>query len=102
MLAKVTPPCCTATGTLRLVVELSPSWPLPLAPQQYAWPAEVSPQLCVPAALIAVKVTPPCCTATGYLGPINELLPTAPSPPYPQHHAWPVLSSAQLCVLPAT
>jgi hypothetical protein len=36
----------TAVGASRVVVELSPIWPDPLAPQQYIWPADTSAQVC--------------------------------------------------------
>ena len=61
------------------------------------------PQLWLPLALTCVNVTPAgCCTETGYFLVRSELLPSAPSPAYPQNHACPVVSSAQLCVYPAT
>jgi hypothetical protein len=42
--AKLSPPE-TATGLVRVVVVPSPSSPAPLPPQQYAAPADVTPQV---------------------------------------------------------
>ena len=46
----------TSTGVRRCVVELSPSWPLPLSPQHFTPPAIVSAHVCV--APVAIATTP--------------------------------------------
>ena len=70
---------------------LSPSWPEPLAPQQYAMFPRVTPQVCEPMCpvLTATNVSPPD-TGTGV-----ELLtvvpfPSSPEALSPQQYAAPV------------
>src|SRR5881628_13243 len=54
--ANVSPPD-TATGVVLLIWVPLPSWPPPLAPQQYAAPAGVTPQVTPPPALTAANVS---------------------------------------------
>ena len=81
----------TATGTRLYVVELFPSWPLLLDPQQYAVPAESIAHVEVPRTLAETCVTvvpaigvPPVDTATGTLLSAVELFPSSPTMLYPQ------------------
>src|SRR5258706_428120 len=95
----------TNPGVGRSVVELSPSWPLPLLPQHFASPPEDSAQLTatlawtVPVETIATPLDKPD-TSTGV-----ELVVVVPSPSWPtlflpQHFTPPDLVSAQLCSSP--
>ena len=73
----------------------SPSWPLPLEPQQYAAPVGVRPQVCPPPALSAVNVRPP---ATG-VGSRRWVVVPSPSCPLalkPQQYAAPVVVRPQV------
>src|SRR5437879_11788356 len=68
----------TSPAVNRCVVFVpSPSWPLPLAPQQYAAPVAVTPQVWKSPAPTAAKLTPAgACTSTG----VDRFVVTAPSP----------------------
>src|SRR5207253_8981699 len=79
-----------------------PSWPYPLAPQQYAAPVVVRPQLCkppptaIPPRATAENVRPPV-TATGTELEVVEPSPNWPSELSPQQYAAPVVASPQVC-----
>ena len=93
-----TPEVDTATGTGLLAVELLPSWPLVLPPQQYAAPALDSAQVELVPELTWVRVTPDSTpevdTATGTLLLLTVLLPSWPLEFMPQQYAAPLLPSA--------
>src|SRR3989442_10364226 len=80
--AKLTPGgACTSTGLDWFVVVPSPSWPLPLAPQQYAAALSpvASPQVCKSPPVTAAKLTPAgACTSTGL-----DRFVIVPSPSWP-------------------
>jgi FtsH-binding integral membrane protein len=88
-----TPAVKTATGMFLLVIELSPSWPSMLLPQQYALfvASVVIAQVCLSPALIAVIIfplkTPAVKTATGMFLLIFELSPSWPVAFLPQQYA---------------
>ena len=83
-----TPVVVTATGTKLFVVELFPSSPLLLSPQQYARPVLPSAQARSLPTLIWVSVTPESTpavdTATGTLLLVTVLFPSCPSEFLPQ------------------
>ena len=76
------PAVVTATGTLLFAVELFPSSPSTLYPQQYTAPDKLSAQVERNPALIWVRVTPdstpPAYTGTGTLLCVVELFPRSP------------------------
>src|SRR2546425_446730 len=81
------PHCTTRTGVNRPVVVPSPSWPLPLAPQQYAAPAAVTPQVWAAPAVTAAKLTPAgACTSTGLDRSVVVPSPSWPLPLPPQQY----------------
>ena len=100
------PAVATATGTRLCPVELFPSSPSALSPQQYTRPdestthTEYSPALIWSMVLPAIGV-PAVATATGTLLPVVELLPSWPWPPYPQQYTSPAELSAQVKFIPA-
>src|SRR5438309_10304634 len=83
-----------------------PSWPYPLAPQQYAAPVVVRPHVCkppptaIPPRATAENVRPPV-TATGTELEVVEPSPNWPSELSPQQYAAPVVVSPPACPLPA-
>ncbi len=83
-----TPEVDTATGTRLCVVMLFPSWPLPLAPQQYAAPLEPAAQVWPYPAVICMMLTPDSTpevdTATGTRLLVVLLIPSWPFPLDPQ------------------
>src|SRR5688500_18515801 len=96
MLTNRRPPA-TATGVADDVVVPSPNCPYQLRPQHHAAPVDVSrPQLWWVAVLIALKVRPP---GTGS-GDSAMLSPGAGwfRKRFPQHHAAPAASSAQVWI----
>ena len=105
-----TPAVFTATGTRLRVVELFPSCPWLLYPQQYVAPEATTHVDPLPEAVvesvadICVTVlplsTPAVLTATGTLLCVVELFPSCPWLLYPQQYAAPLLSTAHECAPP--
>src|SRR5690606_36844213 len=86
-------PAAESVGTLANAAE-TPSWPKALVPQQYTASCVVMPQLCPERALSHVNVCPPL-TALG-----DDASPVLPDPSrcpsMPQHHAFRLVSTAQV------
>src|SRR5712691_5103960 len=101
-------PPSTGTGLVRLVVVPSPSAPpscplkarAPLAPQQYAAPPVVTPQVCAFPTLTAAKLRPPA-TSTGLNRPRLVPSPCWPKTLRPQQYAAPAAVTPQVCSPPA-
>src|SRR5436190_1320159 len=86
---------------------LSAPWPLPScparpAPQQYAAPSDVRPQVWVAPAATGSKLSPPA-TITGLVsdGSVVVPLPICPLPFEPQQYAAPPAATAQVWARPA-
>ncbi len=92
----------TAVGVVRCVHVASPSWPLPLYPQQRTAPAVVSAQVWnMPAAMDTTPLPRP---ETGVGVDRAKVVPSPswPLPLYPQQTAPPPGVTAQVCWLPTT
>src|SRR5881628_3296569 len=86
-----------AAGTSRSSVVLSPIWPAPFPPQQYAAPAGVTAQVCTYPASRVAKVTPagaPTGTGTGLSTVV--LSPSWPDALAPQQYTTPFVARPQL------
>jgi hypothetical protein len=91
----------TVTGVEWLVVELLPSWPYALEPQQRAVPTHDDRQVCAPPAEIAVAPARPE-TVPGVVRFDVEPVPSRPEPPAPQQRTVPPATSAQVWLVPAS
>src|SRR5207249_2212103 len=75
-----------------------PSAPLRPEPQQYAAPLVVTPQVCIPPALMVVNVRPPS-TARGMFVDLDTVpSPRCPSLPRPQQYAAPLVGTPHTAV----
>ena len=91
----------TGTGSARLLIDPSPSWPLPFWPQQRTWPFRRTAQVCwAPAAMATGSMT--IGTNVGCVmapDPPLALLPSCPWLLSPQQRMAPAVI-AQLCDRP--
>src|SRR5438874_13755583 len=107
MVSKDRPPA-TGTGDSLLSVELSPSCPLLLVPQQYPAPEVLTVQTYLSPTLKSVKVRPPTTPIGSVLhgfppqlsGPVSFPIPSSPALLSPQQYATPPFSRAHLERLP--
>lgn len=92
------PPPETATNVSLLVVEPSPSWPLPLYPHDQSVPSVLVAKVKRNPAATDLQFVPPIKAATGDVLVIVELSPSCPPELLPQPHNVPSVFMAAVCV----